>query len=166
MVRSRRTPDGFFVNVDSLMDLHLLWWGAANGGSRAWREIARSHALTVARDLVRTDGSTCHVVLYDELSGEVLERRRGQGYSADSMWARGQAWAIDGFADAYRETRDPRCSRPSRRVADRYLLDLPEDWVPFWDFDAPGVPAEPRDSSAAAVAASGLIDLALLEPNA
>ena len=165
-VRSRRTPDGFFVNVDSLLDLRLLWWGAANGGPRAWREIARTHALTVARDLVRTDGSTCHVVLYDEASGAVLERRRGQGFSADSMWARGQAWAIAGFAGAFRETREPTLLAAARRVADRYLLDLPEDRVPFWDFRAPGIPAEPRDSSAAAVAASGLIDLALVEPNA
>jgi unsaturated chondroitin disaccharide hydrolase len=165
-VRSRRAPDGFFVNVDSLLDLRLLWWGAANGGPRVWREIARTHALTVARDLVRADGSTCHVVLYDEASGAVLERRRGQGFSADSMWARGQAWAIAGFAGAYRQTREPALLAAARRVADRYLLDLPEDRVPYWDFRAPGIPGEPRDSSAAAIAASGLIDLALVEPNA
>ncbi len=166
LVRSRPSPRGFLVNVDSLMDLQLLWWGAANGGSRAWADVARRHALTAARDFVRPDGSTCHLVLYDEFTGEVLERRRGQGYSADSMWARGQAWAIYGFADAYRRTRDPRLLDVVRRVADRYLADLPADWVPFWDFDAPRVPHEPRDSSAAAVAASGLIDLSLLEPSA
>jgi len=164
-VRCRPTPNGLFVNVDSLVDLRLLWWGASSGGPDAWRDIARSHALTVARDFVRLDGSTYHFVLYDEATGGVLERMKGQGYSTDSMWARGQAWAIYGFADAFRRTREPAFLDTARRVADRYLADLPADWVPYWDFRAPGIPDEPRDSSAAATAASGLIDLALLEPD-
>jgi unsaturated chondroitin disaccharide hydrolase len=164
-VRCRPMPDYFFVNVDSLLDLDLLWWGAAHGGPDRWARAARRHALTIARDFVRPDGSTYHFVLYDETTGEVLERRRGQGYSTDSMWARGQAWAVYGFADAYRHTREPAFLDVARRVADRYLADLPADWVPYWDFRAPGIPDEPRDSSAAAVAASGLIDLALLEPD-
>jgi unsaturated chondroitin disaccharide hydrolase len=164
-IRSRSTAKGFFVNVDSLLDNRLLWWGVSEGGPERWGTIARRHALKVARDFVRVDGSTCHVVLFDEATGEVIDRMRGQGYSADSMWSRGQAWAIHGFADAFRHTGEPAFLNTARRVADRYLAELPVDWIPYWDFRAPRIPDEPRDTSAAAVAASGLIDLASLEPN-
>ncbi len=82
------------------------------------------------------------------------------------MWARGQAWAILGFAAAYRETGDDVFLQAARRVTDRYLADLPADMVPYWDFRDPAIPAAPRDSSAAAIAASGMIDLARSEPDA
>ena len=163
-IRSRETIPSCEVVIDELMSVELLWWAADNGGSPALRRMARQHTLTAARDFVRPDGSTYHLVSYDAKTGAVLARETRQGYSNDSTWARGQAWAIHGFTAGYRETRDPILLATARKVGDRYLADLPADNVPYWDFKAPGIPNEPRDSSAAAVAASGLLDLATLDP--
>ena len=163
-LRSRTSTEGSQVIIDELINLELLYWGADNGGSSSWREKARTHARTAARDLVRSDGSVHHIVVYNPSTGAVVGEMKGQGYSVDSMWSRGQAWAIHGFADSYRHTRDPVLLETARKVADRYLADVPADMVPYWDFRAPNIPDEPRDSSAAAIAASGLIDLALLDP--
>jgi len=190
------------VIVDNLMNIGLLFWGARHGGPQAWREMAHRHALTAVRDHVRPDGSTYHVVDYDQATGAVLEKRTVQGAHAESTWSRGQAWAIHGFAAAYRHTRDRRLLEGARRVARWWLRHVPKDGVPHWDFDAAAVPGKAprspapapasarrlwgfdvpagarfpgvmlsaapalgaRDSSAAAIAASGLLDLARLEP--
>ena len=161
-----RQREEFNVIIDSLMKSQLLWWAVKNGGSPELADIARQHALTIARDLVREDGSTWHMVCYDATTGAVTRRDQGSAYSVDTTWSRGQAWAILGFAAAYRETRDERFLAVARRVTDWYLAHLPEDAVPYWDFGDPVIPDAPRDSSAAAIAASGLIDLALAEPSA
>ena len=152
----------FRVIVDNLMNLELLLWGARHGGPRAWREMAVRHGLTALRDHVRPDGSTFHVVEYDADTGAVVARRTRQGFADGSTWSRGQAWAIHGFTTLYRETRDPRFLVAARRTADHWLSRLPRGGVPPWDFDAP-MPA-PSDSSAGAIAASGLAQLARLEP--
>ena len=148
--------------IDNLMNVELLFWGAKNGGSADWRDMAHEHALTTMRDHVRADGSTFHVVDYDPDTGEPVRRRTNQGFAHESTWARGQAWAIHGFTTAYRETRDPRLLAVARRVADWWAAHLPADLVPAWDFDA-GLVGAPRDSSAAAVAASGLVELGRVE---
>ena len=155
----------FRVIVDNLMNLELLLWGARHGGPRAWRQMAVRHGLTTLRDHVRPDGSTFHVVEYDEDSGAVVARRTRQGFADGSTWSRGQAWAIHGFTTLYRETRDPRFLAAARRTADWWLQRalLRRDLVPPWDFDAP-LPA-PRDSSAAAIAASGLAELGRIDPD-
>jgi unsaturated chondroitin disaccharide hydrolase len=163
-MRSRPAAE-FNVIIDSLMKLQLLWWGVKHGGPSGWDEIARDHALTTARDFIRPDGSTYHMVYYDEATGAVTRKAQSGGYSDESTWARGQAWAIHGFAVAYRNSGDLRLLDAARRVSDRYLADLPPDMIPYWDFHAPDIPAAPRDSSAAAIAASGLIDLALHDPD-
>jgi len=160
-----RAGDEFNVIIDSLTKSQVLWWAAKNGAPEL-AEIGRRHALTIARDFVRADGSTWHLVFYDPITGAVTRRDQGSGWSVDSTWARGQAWAILGFAAAYRETSDPRFLAVARDCTDWYLAHLPEDEVPFWDFLDPAVPDAPRDSSAAAIAASGIIDLALAEPSA
>jgi unsaturated chondroitin disaccharide hydrolase len=162
-VRSRNTTQTHQVIIDDLMNIQLLFWAARNGGGASWGRLAHRHALTVARDFVREDGSTCHKVLYDPVSGSIVETTTEQGYSEDSMWSRGQAWGIYGFANAYTETKDPVLLQAARRVADRYISDLPSDSVPYWDFRDPDIPDAPKDSSAAAVAASGLIGLARVE---
>jgi unsaturated chondroitin disaccharide hydrolase len=161
-----RPGDEFNVIIDSLMKSQLLWWSAGAGGPALHAEIARNHALTIARDLVRPDGSTWHMAFYDRTTGAFTRRGRGSAYSVDSTWARGQAWAILGFAAAYRETRDPRFLELARSVSDWYLEHVPVDMVPYWDFGAPDIPSAPRDSSSAAIAASGLVDLALVDPDA
>lgn len=109
---------------------------------------------------IRSDGSTWHVVSYDTVTGAVLERVTHQGYSDSSAWARGQAWAIYGFAMMYRFTNDDRFLAAAQRAASYYLAHLPDDRVPYWDLRDPRIPNVPRDASAAAIAASGLIELA------
>jgi unsaturated chondroitin disaccharide hydrolase len=154
----------FTVIVDNMMNLELLFWAARNGGNPAFQGMATSHALKTMEHFVRSDGSTYHVVEFDPATGAVQQKRTHQGLSAESTWSRGQAWAIHGFAIAYRETGDPRFLSTARRLADYFITHLPTDKIPFWDFDAAG-PGEPRDSSAAAIAASGLLELARLEPD-
>jgi len=154
----------FTVIVDNLMNLELLFWASKHGGDPAWYGMALSHALRSMRDHVRRDGSTFHVVDYDPGTGRVKRKRTRQGYARDSTWSRGQAWAVYGFTMAYRESGDRRLLDAARRTAEWFIAHLPPDRVPFWDFDAPGIPNAPRDSSAAAIAASGLLDLAALDP--
>lgn len=165
VVRSRNTAGTCQVVIDELMNLQILYWGTENGGPASWRDIAHRHALTVARDFVRADGSVVHIIDYNPTTGAVVKPEAGQGYSTTSMWARGQAWAIHGFATAYRKTLDPLMLATARKVADRYLTDAPADTVPYWDFRDPSIPNAPRDSAAAAVAASGLLDLATSDPD-
>jgi unsaturated chondroitin disaccharide hydrolase len=153
------------VIVDNLMNAELLFWASKHGGDPAWYAIARSHALRTIRDHVRPDGSTFHVVDYSPGSGAAERKGTRQGHARNSTWSRGQAWAVYGFTMAYRETGDRRLLDAARRVSDWFIDHLPPDGVPYWDFDAPGIPDAPRDSSAAAIAASGLLELAALEPD-
>jgi unsaturated chondroitin disaccharide hydrolase len=157
------SSDDFIVIVDNMMNLELLFWGARNGGDPAWRGMAISHALKTMENHVRPDGSTYHVVDYDPGTGAVRRKRTVQGLSTESTWSRGQAWALHGFAIAYRETGDARFLDTARRTADYFVAGLPADRVPYWDFLAPS--GDPRDSSAAAIAASGLLELSRLEPD-
>jgi unsaturated chondroitin disaccharide hydrolase len=141
--------------VDTMMNLELLLWAAKNGGKPAWRDMALSHASKTLADMVRTDGSTYHVVDYST-AGAILFRGTLQGYSDSSTWTRGQAWAIYGYTMVYRYTSDARMLAAARKVADYYLSRIGGDTVPNWDFDAP---THHKDSSAAAAVASALIEL-------
>ena len=163
-IRSWNGPVGqATVIVDSLMNLELLFAAADQGGPAAWRELAREHALTVARTHVRPDGSTFHVARFDESTGQLRWRGTVQGLADGSTWARGQSWAVHGFTTAYRETGDPALLEAARRTADFAVVNLPADGVPWWDYDAAGTQ---RDTTAAAVLASGLLELARLDPDA
>ncbi len=152
------------VIIDNMMNLELLFWAAKNGGPASLREIAIRHAETTTRDHFRDDGSTFHVVDYDTLTGAVRSKATHQGHDAGSAWARGQAWGLYGYTMAYRETRNPEFLITAQRAADYFIEHLPADHVPYWDFQAPGIPSAARDASAAAIAASGLLDLADLTP--
>lgn len=147
--------------IDNMLNLELLFWAAANGGDKQLYDIASSHAEVTMKNQFRDDFSTCHVVVYDTITGNRIKQVTHQGYADSSMWARGQGWAIYGFTMCYRETHNPAFLRTARKAADLYLSRLPEDMVPYWDFDAPGIPDEPRDASAAALVASGLLELSL-----
>jgi unsaturated chondroitin disaccharide hydrolase len=162
--RSWNSSRDFRVIVDNMVNLELLFWAARNGGSREWRDMALSHALRTRADHVRPDGSTYQIVNYDPRSGAVRSKATRQGLSRDSTWSRGQAWAVHGFATAYRETGDERLLETARRTADWFVEHLPADRVPYWDFDA-ARSGEPRDSSAAAIAASGLVELGRHDPD-
>lgn len=146
--------------VDNLINLELLFWAAKNGENTALYDLAVRHAEKTMANHFREDYSAYHVVVYDTLTGEKVKGVTHQGYADETMWARGQSWAIYGYTMIYRETRDAKFLDFAHKVAGVYLDRLPDDLIPFWDFDAPKVPNEPKDASAAAVVASSLFELA------
>lgn len=146
--------------IDNMMNLELLFWASKNGGSKKLYDIAVKHAETTMNNHFRPDYSSYHVIIYDYETGKKIKGRTAQGYSDDSMWARGQAWAIYGFTMVYRETKDSKFLDFAHKVARVYLDRLTtDDLIPYWDFNAPGIPNEPRDASAAAIVSSALIEL-------
>ncbi|WP_295728506.1 glycoside hydrolase family 88 protein [uncultured Muribaculum sp.] len=145
--------------MDNMINLEMLFWASKNGGRKELYDIAFKHAETTMNNHFRPDGSCYHVAVYDPESGEFIRGCNHQGYDDDSMWARGQAWAIYGYTMVYRETRDPRFLAFAQKVTDVYLSSLPADGIPYWDFRDPGIPEVPRDASAACVVASALIEL-------
>jgi unsaturated chondroitin disaccharide hydrolase len=147
------------VIIDNMMNLELLFWAAENGGPKQLRDIAVRHAETTMKNHFHPDGSTYHVIDYDTANGNVIARNTSQGYADESVWARGQAWAIYGFTLTYRFTHDARFLQTAQRAADYFINHLPADSVPYWDFMAPEIPNEPRDVSAAAITASALLEL-------
>lgn len=150
--------------IDNMMNLELLFWAAKNGRPQ-YRDIAVKHALTTMHNQIRPDNSVVHVVVYDDVTGRVDSLKTWQGASDNSMWARGQAWGIYGFTMSYRETGMKEFLTTAQNLANHFIERLPDDAVPYWDFDAPGIPGEPRDASAAAIAASALIELSSLIPD-
>lgn len=147
--------------IDTSMNLSLLFWASEESGDPRYAQIARAHADTVVEHFIRADGSVRHIVSFDPVSGEFIESLGGQGFGPDSAWSRGAAWALYGMANTYRFTGDKKYLEASRRVAHFFLANLPEDHVPHWDFRAASeLDGEPRDSSAGAIAASGLVELA------
>lgn len=149
----------FPVIIDTVMNLPLLDRAASlPGGDPRWRDLATQHALTASTTNMRPDGSVAHVAVFDPASGRFLKRDTWQGAAPDSTWSRGQGWAIHGFAAQARAAGNPALLAAARKAADWWLAHTaPGARVPPWDFARPG---EERDTSAAAVAASGLLDLA------
>ncbi len=149
------------VIIDNMMNLELLFKATEFSGDSTYAKIAISHADKTLENHFRPDWSCYHVVDYDLNTGEVRRKCTAQGYADESAWARGQAWALYGYAVAYRFTHDKKYLDLSEHVAD-FLFNsptMPEDLVPYWDFNAPGIPDEPRDASSAAVIASGLYEM-------
>lgn len=149
------------VIIDNMMNLELLYKATQFTGDSTYAKIATSHADKTLQNHFRPDWSCYHVVDYDPQTGEVLGKCTAQGYSDSSAWARGQAWALYGFTSAYRYTGDKRYLDVAENVAG-FLFNnpnMPDDLVPYWDFNAPGIPDEPRDVSSTAIIASGLYEL-------
>ncbi|MCC8018589.1 MAG: glycoside hydrolase family 88 protein [Rikenellaceae bacterium] len=149
------------VIIDNMMNLELLFWAARESGDRQFYDIAVSHALTTMRNHFRDDYSTYHVVDYDPATGGVLNRHTHQGYAHESTWSRGEAWALYGYTMCYRETGLDEFLAQAENVAG-YIFNhpnLPDDLILYWDYDAPGIPDEPRDASAAAITASALYEM-------
>lgn len=150
--------------MDNMMNLEMLYWAARNGGDEKLYDIATKHAETTMKHQFREDGGNYHVAVYDTISGDFIKGVTHQGYADSTLWARGQAWAIYGYTMVYRETRDKEFLRFAEKVTDLYLSRLPKgEYVPFWDFDAPNIPNEPRDASAAAIVSSALLELSQIE---
>ena len=162
------------VIIDNMMNLELLFFASKVTGDPVYINIAVKHAETTMKHHFRNDYSSYHVVNYDTLTGNVLNKQTCQGYSDNSTWARGQAWAIYGYTMTYRETRDKRFLQLAQKLADFYINhpNLPKDKIPYWDFNvnAKGYtpdwkydPAKfsyiPRDASAAAIVSSALFEL-------
>lgn len=148
--------------MDNMMNLEMLFWAAKHGGHDSLYTIAKTHAVTTMNNHFRPDGSCYHVAVYDTIGGQLIKGVTHQGYADNSMWARGQSWAIYGYTMVYRETRDRQFLDFAQKVTDIYLKRLQEraaDGIPLWDFDDPD-PHAPRDASAACVVASALLELA------
>jgi uncharacterized protein YyaL (SSP411 family) len=147
-----------------MLNLELLFAATRLTGDSSFYKIAVTHANTTLKNHFRPDFSSYHVIDYDTITGKVLKKNTHQGYSHESAWARGQAWALYGYTMCYRETKDERYLRQAEGIAS-FILNhprLPDDLVPYWDFDAPKIPDEPRDASAAAIMASALFELSTM----
>ena len=151
--------------MDNMINLEMLFWAAKNGGNPYLYDIAVSHADKTMKSQFRPDYTSYHVAVYDTITGNLIKGVTHQGYADSTMWARGQAWAIYGYTVVYRETKDPKYLDFVQKVTDVYLDRLPEDKVPYWDFDDPSIPDAPRDASAGAVVASALLELSTYLPN-
>ncbi len=144
--------------VDSMMNVSLLLWAARITKEPEYRQAAARHAANVARLLVRDDGSTIQSVHVRRSDGTVLFTHTHQGYSDTSTWARGQAWAVYGFAETAAGLRDPGLLAVAERTADYVQRRLPASGVPLYDYDAPA--GAPVDTSAGVITAAGLLQLA------
>jgi unsaturated chondroitin disaccharide hydrolase len=150
------------TDIDAIAELSLLWWAHRETGDIRYFQPAYKHCLTTIERLVRKDYSTIHVLDFDLESGQTIRKITVQGYSNESCWSRGQAWAIYGFASAYQACKEKKFLEVAEGLADYFILNLPKDYVPYWDFDDPAIPHSVRDSSAAAIACSGLFTMSTL----
>jgi len=157
----------FPVIIDNMMNLELLFEATKLSGDSTYHNIAVSHANTTLDNHFREDGSSYHVVVYDTIHGNVLDKVTHQGINDESVWARGQAWGIYGYTMAYRYTKNPKYLERAESSAQFYLnhKKLREDGIPYWDFHDPAIPNAPRDVSAATIMASALLELASVTNN-
>jgi len=159
-IRSWNGPH-FQVIIDNMMNLELLWWSSKNGGDSKFFDMASSHADHMIRDCIKPDGSSYHLIDYDPATGKVLDKSNTpQGYP-NGVWSRGEAWALYGFVRSFMYSGYQRYMDTAIKVADYFVSHLSSDYIPIWDFLAP--PSLPeRDTSAASIAAAGLLDLSVL----
>jgi unsaturated chondroitin disaccharide hydrolase len=163
-LRSFVSQDSLFIDI--MMNVGIIFYAASLTADERLMEIAMRHTLTSRRVLVRGDGSSAHEGLFDLETGEFLRQTTHQGYRGDSCWSRGLAWALYGFGTCYGYMRDARFLQTAEACADFYILHTPADGVPPWDFDAPEESRHLVDTSAAAIAASGLLQLSKLSGDA
>jgi len=139
--------------------LPVLWRAYESTGDERFRDVALSHANRHIRWHVRDDGRTWNRTLFDPETGEAVEHYNALAYSDDTCWARGQGWVTAGLSYTYNATRAPRFLDALEKVVGYYSTNAPDDLVPYWDFEDPAIPDAPRDTSAAAIAAYGLLRL-------
>lgn len=150
------------VIIDNMMNLELLLNAAALFKLDTLKSIAVTHANTTICNHFRPDYTCFHLVDYDPEDGSVRHKETVQGYSDNSAWARGQAWALYGYTMMFRLTEQDHYLTQAENIADMLAERLPADGIPYWDFDAPDIPDAPKDASAAAVMASAFVDLSRL----
>jgi unsaturated chondroitin disaccharide hydrolase len=151
----------FPVIIDNLMNLELLFLATKLTGDSTYYHVAYSHAKKTMENQLREDYSQYHVVDYDTLTGNAIKKMTSQGFADESNWARGQAWGIYGFTMCYRETRNPEFLKTAKAMNECFINhpNMPDDYIPYWDFDDINIPDAPRDASAAAITASALLEL-------
>ena len=162
-LRSFISDESLFIDI--MMNVGIVFYAAQQTHDDALWQIAVNHCLTTRRTLVRGDGSTSHEGIFDTHTGEFLRQSTQQGWRSDSAWARGLAWALYGFGTAYTYTHDARFLTTAQACADYYIERTPSHGVPPNDWDEP-TPAHSYESSAAAIAASGLLNLSCLTTDA
>ena len=150
------------VIIDNMMNLELLTVAARISGEKELADAADTHAETTLNNHFRPDWSSWHLIDYDPVTGEVRSKETVQGHAHESAWARGQAWALYGYTMMYRETGRKAYLDAAENIAGMILNHLPEDGIPYWDFDAPDIPDALRDASAGAIMASAFIELSTL----
>ena len=175
MLFSRFVPSGGFIRVwngegrenwtivDCMMNLPLLYWASDVIGDDRFKQIAVAHADMTMLDHVREDGSVVHIVEHDRQTGESVCTYGGQGYGVGSSWSRGQAWGLYGFVISYIHTGDWKYIDTAKRIANYFIANCCDDWLPRIDFRAPSEPVY-YDSTAGAIAACGLIELGKILP--
>ncbi|MEB0278096.1 MULTISPECIES: glycoside hydrolase family 88 protein [unclassified Mucilaginibacter] len=158
----------FPVIIDNMMNLELLFEATKLSGDSSFYKVAVIHANTTLKNHFRADNSSYHVINYDPATGQVLNKQTAQGFADSSAWARGQAWGLYGYTMCYRETKNKIYLQQAEKIA-KYIFSnpqMPADLVPYWDFDAAKLGNQPRDASAAAIAASALYELSTFSKNA
>ena len=161
-----RKPNDYVVIIDNMMNLELLFWAAEATGDNTFHDIAVKHADTTLKNHFRADNSLYHGINYDPKTGGIQNYQGGQGVSEQSAWARGQAWGLYGYTMMYRFTKDPKYLDQAVKIAEFVLNhpNMPKDLIPYWDYNAPGIPNELRDASAAAINCAGLLELSQYLP--
>jgi unsaturated chondroitin disaccharide hydrolase len=145
--------------IDCMLNIPLLYWASEETRDPRYRHIAMMHADTVADNFIRADGSSEHIVKFDPDTGEKMQAFRGQGYAEGTAWTRGQSWALYGFMMSYMHTGKPAYLETAKKVANHFIAHIPENGLIPIDFFQPSEP-DYEDSSAAAIAACGLIEMA------
>ncbi|WP_297284696.1 glycoside hydrolase family 88 protein [Bacteroides sp.] len=162
LIRSWDFGDWSFpVIIDNMMNLEMLFWASEQTGNSKYRDIAIAHANKTLKNHFRENMTSYHVVSYSVPSGKVESKGTYQGYSDSSAWARGQAWGVYGYTMCYRFTKNQAYLDAAQRIARFIMKNRPseEDYIPYWDYNAPDIPNAPRDASAAAITASALLEL-------
>lgn len=160
-------PEDFSVIIDNMMNLEILFWATEATGDSTFFYIAKKHADTTLKNHFRENNSVYHCINYNPFDGSIKNYVAGQGLSVNSAWSRGQAWGLYGYTMSYRYTKDERYLRKAQDIAEFILNNdnLPKDFIPYWDFDAPDIPNTLRDASSAAIICSGLLELSTFVNN-
>ena len=155
----------FPVIIDNMMNLDLLFTASKLSGDSKYYDVAVKHAQTTMNNHFRPDYTSYHVVSYNN-DGTVEKKQTHQGKNDESAWSRGQAWGVYGYTSCYRETKDTVFLQEAVNIADMIMRRvITDDYIPYWDLDAPAGDATPRDASAAAVTASAMLELSTLAPD-
>ena len=158
-IRAWNDDHAGYAIIDSMMNIPLLYWASEELNDVRFKSIAMAHADTILENFLRQDNSVHHIVNFDSESGSVIDFPRGQGYESGSSWSRGQAWAIYGFTLSYAHTKEKRFLDTAVAIANYFIGNIADDYVPNCDFASPKMPII-KDTSAGAIAASGLVELA------